>query len=199
MTSIVTATVNESLGALNIRGDEKKVEPTEYKYTHLVPAFPKDEHYPPLTPFEHVDPGHRALSHPNPRSFLDGAKVIQLTPPIGEEVRGVNLATLTDDEKDQLALEVRKISTVLLCPILTSSRLQRAKWSYSGTSKTLSIGIRSSTSSGVSLSHSPVKNNRLTFPRSVLRPTAHPPHIRSSRGLPTLAPRLPQRDIFVQL
>lgn len=119
MTSTATAIVNESLGALNIRGDEKKAEPSEYKYTHLVPAFPKDEHYPPLTPFEHVDPGHRALTHPNPRSFLDGAKVIQLTPPIGEEVRGVNLATLTDDEKDQLALEVRKPRR-FFCRILNS-------------------------------------------------------------------------------
>ncbi len=77
-----------------------------YKYTHLLPTFPKDEHYPPLTPFEHVDPGHRALKHADPRSFLKDAKVTQLTPSIGEEVRGVNLATLDDDAKDQLALEV---------------------------------------------------------------------------------------------
>lgn len=81
------------------------VEP--YKYEHLVPVFPKDEHYPPLTPFEHEDPGHRALKHPDPRSFLANAKVTQLTPPIGEEIRGINLATLDNDAKDQLALEVR--------------------------------------------------------------------------------------------
>ena len=81
--------------------------PEDYKYTHLLPVFPKEEHYPPLTPFEHVDPGHRALKHPNPRSFLANAKVTQLTPPIGEEVRGVSLATLTDAQKDELALEVR--------------------------------------------------------------------------------------------
>ena len=79
---------------------------SSYKYAHLLPVFPKDEHYPPLTPFEHVDPGHRALKHPDPRSFLANAKVAQLTPPIGEEIRGVNLATLDNDAKDQLALEV---------------------------------------------------------------------------------------------
>lgn len=103
MSATTTATVNQSSGSLNLKGDENT---EEYKYTHLFPVFPKDEHYPPLTPFEHVDPGHRALQHPNPRSFLANAQVIQLTPPAGEEIRGVNLATLDNDGKDQLALEV---------------------------------------------------------------------------------------------
>ncbi|KAI0344142.1 TauD-domain-containing protein [Trametopsis cervina] len=88
------------------------VEP--YKYEHLVPVFPKDEHYPPLTPFEHEDPGHRALKHPDPRSFLANAKVTQLTPPIGEEIRGINLATLDNDAKDQLALEVAKRKVLVI-------------------------------------------------------------------------------------
>lgn len=105
MSATITATEAASkaadTGAISVLADEK------YKYAHLLPAFPHDEHYPPLTPFEHVDPGFRALSHPNPRAFLVNAKVSQLTPPIGEEVRGVNLATLTNDEKDELALEVR--------------------------------------------------------------------------------------------
>jgi sulfonate dioxygenase len=99
-----TTTTNGSSGTLKLRADEQKE--TEYRYAHLLPTFPKDEHYPPLTPFEHVDPGHRALQHSNPQLFLRGAKVTQLTPPAGEEIRGVNLATLTDDEKDELALEV---------------------------------------------------------------------------------------------
>lgn len=80
---------------------------SEYKYAALLPTFPKDEHYPPLTPFEHVDPGHRALKHADPRAFLKGAKVAQLTPPLGEEIRGVNLATLDNNARDELALEVR--------------------------------------------------------------------------------------------
>ena len=108
MSTTATTTVTESSGTLKLRGDEKKQR--EYRWTHLLPAFPKDEHYPPLTPFEHVDPGHRALQHPDPRLFLRDAKVTQLTPPIGEEIRGINLATLTDDEKDELALEVRTIA-----------------------------------------------------------------------------------------
>ncbi|KAH9919111.1 alpha-ketoglutarate-dependent sulfonate dioxygenase [Fomitopsis serialis] len=71
-------------------------------------------HYPPLTPFDHIDPGSRALSHPNPRSFLDHAtSITQLTPHLGEEVRGVSLAALDSDGRDQLALEVARRGLVV--------------------------------------------------------------------------------------
>ena len=106
-TTIVPGALPASL-SLPVTGSDD----TQYRYAHLLPVFPKDEHYPPLTPFEHVDPGQRALKHPNPRSFLANATVAQLTPPIGEEVRGVNLATLDNDSKDQLALEVRNCSNI---------------------------------------------------------------------------------------
>ncbi|KAG2023608.1 alpha-ketoglutarate-dependent taurine dioxygenase [Coprinopsis cinerea AmutBmut pab1-1] len=79
-----------------------------YKYAHLLPHFSKDK-YPPLEPYEHVDPGLRALSHPNPRSFLDNAtSVFEITPYLGTEVSGVNLADLDSDGRDQLALEVAR-------------------------------------------------------------------------------------------
>ena len=102
VTATETAAQKSATGSIPIQVEEN------YRYTHLLPAFPKDEHYPPLTPFEHVDPGLRALAHPNPRAFLANAKVTQLTPPIGEEIRGVNLTKLTDSEKDELALEVSR-------------------------------------------------------------------------------------------
>ncbi|KAG6866880.1 hypothetical protein C0991_008817 [Blastosporella zonata] len=86
--------------------DKKEEEP--YRYAHLLPHFSHD-HYLPLTPFEHVDPGHRALSHPNPRSFLDNATVVELTPNLGNEVHGVNLAELANEGRDQLALEVMNL------------------------------------------------------------------------------------------
>ena len=108
-------TITQALPSLTLRGNQSEGDKKEgeYKYAHLLPVFPKDEHYPPLTPFEHVDPGLRALSHPNPRSFLDNAtSVIEITPRLGTEVRGVNLATLDNDGRDQLALEVRRTS----CP-----------------------------------------------------------------------------------
>ena len=102
-------TITEKLPSLTLRQDqsEESKKEEEYKYAHLLPVFDKDEHFPPLTPFEHVDPGSRALNHPNPRAFLDNAtSVIEITPRLGSEVRGVNLAELDNDGRDQLALEV---------------------------------------------------------------------------------------------
>ncbi|RDB28961.1 Alpha-ketoglutarate-dependent sulfonate dioxygenase [Hypsizygus marmoreus] len=92
--------------------DRKSEEAEPYRYAHLLPHFSQD-HYPPLTPFDHVDPGRRALSHPNPRSFLDNATVVELTPSLGSEVQGVNLAKLDSDARDQLALEVARRGLVV--------------------------------------------------------------------------------------
>ncbi|GBE78429.1 Alpha-ketoglutarate-dependent sulfonate dioxygenase [Sparassis crispa] len=93
--------------------DNKTEEREEYRYAHLLPVFPQDEHYRPLTPFDHGDPASRALSHPNPRAFLDNAtSVVQLTPHLGEVVTGVNLATLDNEGRDQVALEVAKRGVV---------------------------------------------------------------------------------------
>jgi sulfonate dioxygenase len=77
-----------------------------YRYAHLLPVF-SPQTYPPLTPCEHADPGARALSHANPRAFLESASaVVEITPWLGTEVRGVSLAGLTSEGRDQLALEV---------------------------------------------------------------------------------------------
>lgn len=82
-----------------------------YPYNHLLPkVFPKEGQVDPaLEDFIHVDPGLRALKHTHPRSFLDKAtKITNTCPAIGTEVEGVNLAKLTNDERDQLALEVAR-------------------------------------------------------------------------------------------
>ncbi|CAL1696245.1 unnamed protein product [Somion occarium] len=97
--SLRTGTENNGQEAKQSSQDEP------YRYAHLLPVFPRDEHYPPLTPFDHVDPGARALGHANPRAFLDNAtSVIELTPHLGTEVHGVNLAALDSDGRDELAL-----------------------------------------------------------------------------------------------
>jgi sulfonate dioxygenase len=105
MSTTVTSTVSDvtqQAASLKLRPAEEE----EYRYAHLLPSFSADR-YPPLTPFEHVDPGHRALSHPNPRAFLEGAtSVSELTPRLGTEVIGINLAELDNTGRDQLALEV---------------------------------------------------------------------------------------------
>lgn len=95
----------------------------EYRYSHLLPHF-SGATYPPLQPFTHSDPGHRALNHPNPRVFLESAtSVVELTPRLGTEgeqryvtlsgdsnllVHGINLAELDADGRDELALEVAR-------------------------------------------------------------------------------------------
>lgn len=87
----------------------------DYKYAHLLPIFDPSEKYPPLEPFEHIDPGHRALTHENPLSFITDRKaaVVELTPNIGTEITGVNLLELSNTERDQLALEVARRGVVV--------------------------------------------------------------------------------------
>ena len=134
-TTVQTQTEATPSTTLKLRSSapEEKSESEEYCYSNLLPVFSQD-HYPPLTPFEHSDPGHRALKHSNPRSFLDNAtSVAELTPNLGTEVQGVNLRTLDSDARDQLALEVKDIEAIpnysclssrLGCPS-RSCRLQR--------------------------------------------------------------------------
>lgn len=92
-----------------------RVEPDGvYRFDHLLPTFDANEKYPPLQPYEHDEPGLRALQHPNPQAFLVGAKTVQLTPAIGAEVDGIDLLKLTKDQKDELALAVAKNKVVVL-------------------------------------------------------------------------------------
>lgn len=119
---MATTTVTETLLAPTLRlrasspADTKETQTQTqdqetYRYAALLPAFNREEHFPPLEPFDHVDPGFRALSHPNPASFLDGASnIFDITPNLGTEVTGVNLASLSNDGRDQLALMVRSYS-----------------------------------------------------------------------------------------
>ncbi|TFK57625.1 TauD-domain-containing protein [Heliocybe sulcata] len=113
---MATTTITERTAKLTLNGSastnegEQKPEQPQptYRYAHLLPHFSQDT-YPPLTPYEHADPGHRALGHANPRAFLGNAtRVVELTPNLGTEVRGVNLAQLNSDERDELALEVAR-------------------------------------------------------------------------------------------
>jgi sulfonate dioxygenase len=114
MSATITTTIPEAVSSILLNGTKKESEATEepYRYAHLMPVYSKDK-YPPLEPFEHIDAGSRALAHSNPRSFLDNANVVELTPEFGSDVRGVNLAELTPDQKDELALEVRLIPLCL--------------------------------------------------------------------------------------
>lgn len=65
----------------------------------------------PLGPVDVKDRGHNA--DPEKKALLSAAsKVIQLTPAIGTELRGVDLRQLSDEQKDQLALLVAERGVV---------------------------------------------------------------------------------------
>jgi sulfonate dioxygenase len=98
MTTVQTITANHLIASAT--------PASPYRYAHLLPHLSHTT-YPPLTPFEHTDPGLRALAHSNPRSILDAATgTTELTPNLGTEVYGIKLAQLDSDSRDQLALEV---------------------------------------------------------------------------------------------
>ncbi|KAK4139162.1 uncharacterized protein C8A04DRAFT_16104 [Dichotomopilus funicola] len=73
------------------------------KYPNYLPTWDRNEKYAPLEPFEHYEHGKDAdTTFPNllPK---DQVTVKQLTPTIGTEVRGIQLSSLNDAGKDELA------------------------------------------------------------------------------------------------
>ncbi|RYP65156.1 hypothetical protein DL771_008434 [Monosporascus sp. 5C6A] len=72
------------------------------KYPQYLPTWNSEQKYPPLEPFEHYEHGKDADT-----SFKDllpeGVEVTHLTPTIGTEIRGVQLSSLSNAGKDQLA------------------------------------------------------------------------------------------------
>lgn len=76
---------------------------TLFQYPNYLPTWNTSQTYPPLEPFEHHDIGKDAdLTFPN---LLPGgrASVTHLTPTIGTEVDGVQLSSLSDAGKAELA------------------------------------------------------------------------------------------------
>ncbi|KAF9650698.1 TauD-domain-containing protein [Thelephora ganbajun] len=110
-----TVTTTKALQLVKDTGNETVLSyqaAPEYRFSHLLPTFSQDGRYPPLELFDHVDPGSRALTHENPNAFLANAIVSDLTPRFGSEIRGVNLATLNAEGRDQLALYVARRGVV---------------------------------------------------------------------------------------
>lgn len=92
MSTTTTVTVSDDSKPIIVPSVVTASSGETYRYAHLLPHFSQD-HYPPLTPYEHVDPGSRALSSPDPRAFLRNASsVVELTPNLGTEVHGNNSA-----------------------------------------------------------------------------------------------------------
>lgn len=85
----------------------------QYPYKHLLPTFDGHLKLPPLTEFEHKDPGHEAKEHADPLAFLANSDVDELTPRFGSEVTGVQLSQLDDVGRQQLALFVARRGVVV--------------------------------------------------------------------------------------
>ncbi|CAK7273522.1 hypothetical protein SEPCBS119000_005699 [Sporothrix epigloea] len=98
-------------------GDYKELSPTRFsreneiggivgfeaaKYPHYLPTWNRDEHYPPLQPFDHYEHGKDADTT-FPELIPATAKRVDLTPTIGSEISGIQLSKLSDAGKDQLA------------------------------------------------------------------------------------------------
>lgn len=81
------------------------------QYPNYLPTWNPEQKYPPLKPFGHVEHGLNA--NPSfPELLPHGVQVTHLTPTIGTEVRGVQLSSLTDAGKDQLARYVAERKVV---------------------------------------------------------------------------------------
>ncbi|KAH7304685.1 hypothetical protein B0I35DRAFT_414266 [Stachybotrys elegans] len=71
-------------------------------YQKYLPTWDPEQKYPPLPPFDHIDPGTQA-DPTYPDLLGDGVEISHLTPTIGSEVRGIQISSLTDAGKSQLA------------------------------------------------------------------------------------------------
>ncbi|KAI0456495.1 hypothetical protein F5B21DRAFT_153976 [Xylaria acuta] len=92
--------------------EEGKVDGFEAaKYPHYLPTWDRTQKYPPLEPFEHYEHGKDADTS-FPELLPAAAEVAHLTPTIGTEVRGVQLSSLSDAGKDQLARYVAERKVV---------------------------------------------------------------------------------------
>ncbi|KAL1854202.1 hypothetical protein Plec18170_004966 [Paecilomyces lecythidis] len=98
------ASIEPQGGKLQLRAETSlNYEQEEYKYAAYLPHYTPGLQ-PPLEEFDHHDVGLRA--DPEKRSLLKASGVIvkEVTPAIGTEIHGLQLSTLTSDQKDDLAL-----------------------------------------------------------------------------------------------
>ncbi|KAI0006780.1 TauD-domain-containing protein [Xylariaceae sp. FL0662B] len=115
----------KTLKTARVFGQYKELAPSKYskeveegktglkaaKYAHYLPTWNPNQQYPPLEPFEHYEHGKDADTS-YPELLREDAQVTDLTPTIGSEIRGVQLSSLSDAGKDQLARYVAERKVV---------------------------------------------------------------------------------------
>ena len=85
---------------------------SRYQYPKYLPTWDPATSYPPLEPFQHDEHG-KGADPSFPDLLKADAEVTTLTPTTGAEIRGVQLSSLTDKGKDQLALFVAQHKVVV--------------------------------------------------------------------------------------
>lgn len=116
-TETQTASSSSSQPTLILRADQEQPqeEPAPRRGAAFLPTLtPPTNILPPLTEFEHVDPGHRALASANPRAIFEapGVSFQNTTPTFGRVYDGIDLASLDNAGRDQIALEVARRGVV---------------------------------------------------------------------------------------
>ncbi|KAI2619175.1 TauD-domain-containing protein [Hypoxylon sp. NC1633] len=86
----------------NQEAEEGKTGLKAAKYPNYLPTWNPKQKYGPLQAFEHYEHGKDADTS-YPELLPEGSVVTDLTPTIGTEVRGVQLSSLSNAGKDQLA------------------------------------------------------------------------------------------------
>jgi sulfonate dioxygenase len=78
-------------------------------------VYDEETKFPPIEPFEFTDRGLSAdKSKPNLFSANDSnVSVSKITPAIGTEIRGLQLSSLTDQQKNELALLIAERGVVV--------------------------------------------------------------------------------------
>ncbi|KAI1653566.1 TauD-domain-containing protein [Daldinia decipiens] len=126
-TSTVTETpaLPQHLKTTRFFGAYKEIAPLKYdkeveegrtglraaKYPNYLPTWNPEQKYEPLKPFEHYEHGKDADTT-YPDLLPASAKIVDLTPTIGSEIRGIQLSSLNDAGKDQLARYVAERKVV---------------------------------------------------------------------------------------
>jgi sulfonate dioxygenase len=83
------------------------------KYPHYLPTWNPEQKYPPLEEFEYIERGKGA--DPELKALLGGSetKTRKLTPNMGTEIRGLQLSSLNEQQKNELALAVAQRKVVV--------------------------------------------------------------------------------------
>ncbi|KAM0813234.1 putative TauD/TfdA-like domain-containing protein [Seiridium cardinale] len=96
----------------NDEAEKGKNGHTAAKYQHYLPTWNPQQKYPPLLPFEYYEHGKDA--DPSfPDLLPKGVTTNHLTPLTGTEVRGIQISTLSNAGKDQLARYVAERKVVV--------------------------------------------------------------------------------------